>query len=281
MLTDQFLEYVLPFMIKCYQAGIIDKNFDSMTTTQQANMLANNQSFFLIDNGPPAEQANGELEKGDDSKLYLAPMPLLEITGGPKKGKKQGLKYDQTAQYSSYYALSSQEKNQAELLAFMNWCYSEAGYRCNTYGEEGVTYEVDEKTGEPYVPKKIWKEFENDAIPQYQWMTKYGLGMLCFAPYYGDVVVEWRGWEKDEKDEQFENFYDKDLSAGCFQTMTQASPDVSATYRKQFDQINQFILEQTIKFIKGSRSLSEYNDFRNELEKRGVNALLKECNKKK
>ncbi len=279
VLTDQFREYVLPFMAKCYAAGVIDKNFDAMTTTQQANKLAQSQSFFLIDNGPPAVQANGELEKGDDSKVYFAPMPLLEITGGPKKGKKQGLMFDQTSQYTSYYALSSQETNQAELLAFMNWCYSEEGYRTNTYGEEGVTYEVD-ANGNPYTPKKIWKEFEKDAIPKYQWMSKYGLGMLCFAPYYGDTAVVWEDWKEDEKDLQFANTYTADHKAGYFQTVAQATPDVSSTQRKQYEQLNDYILKQTIQFVKG-RNMSEYNNFLNELSKRGIDKFLKDCNKKK
>lgn len=265
---------VLQFMIRCYNEGILDPNFDTSDSTTFEKKVQAGNAFFWLDNGVLADMQTEALRKTNPSAT-IASMPLMTNSFG----KKEGIAWTQLTNYASMYCLSAKTKYPDRLLSFMDWCYSEEGLLVNTYGKEGETYELD-KDGNPYVPESVWKKYENAAKPSYQWMSDLGLGQLCFAPFYDNFGVVWENYEVEEEDEKYstKKIYGKDLEDGCFTPKQETKPDIGTENISKYDTINNYAKQQVIKFIKGTRSLTEFDSFINEMKKLGVEELLKACN---
>lgn len=263
---------VLQFMIRCYNEGILDPDFDSSDSTTFEKKVQAGNVFFWMDNGVLADMQTEQLQKSNPSAMINS-MPLMTNSFG----KKEGLMWTNLTNYASQYCLSATAKYPDRLLEFMNWCYSEEGLLVNTYGKLDETYKLD-SDGNPYVPESVWKKYENAAKPSYQWMSDLGLGQLCFAPYYDNFGVVWENYEVDEEDAKYAGIYDKDLEEGNFTAKRDTKPDIGTESISRYDTINTYAKQQVIKFIKGTRSLTEFDSFLSEMKKLGVESLLEECN---
>jgi len=196
--------------------------------------------------------------------------------------KKTGTAYTQAGNYSTLYCLSSKADHKDELLDFMDWCYTEEGMLVNCLGKEGVTYEMD-KDGVPYLPKKVWSKYIDNAMPEYAYMSDLGLGQLCFAPrvLQPNSGAKWVGRKEklEEDDASFDNsVFQQDIKDGCYVSLLNVTPDLDSDTLSRYEQINQYMRNQVVKFIKGTRALSEFSAFQNELKKLGIEDVLKACN---
>lgn len=263
---------VLQFMIRCYNEGILDPNFDMSDSSSFEKKVQAGNVFFWMDNGVLASMQTELLRKTNPSATINS-MPLMTNSFG----NKEGMMWTQLTNYASQYCLSAKAQYPDRLLEFMDWCYSEEAMLINTYGKQGETYEVDEE-GKPYVPESVWKKYETAAQPNYQWMSDLGLGQLCFAPFYDNMGVVWENYEVDEEDAKYANVYDKDLKEGNFTAKRDTKPDIGTESISKYDTINTYAKQQIIKFVKGTRSLTEFDSFIAEMKKLGVENILKECN---
>lgn len=263
---------VLQFMIRTYNEGILDPNFDTSDSSSLEKKVLAGNVFFWMDNGVLASMYTEQLRK-TNPYASINSMPLMTNSFG----NKEGLAWTQLTNYGTQYCLSAKAKYPDRLLEFMDWCYTEEALLINTYGEKDKTYKLD-KDGKPYVPESVWKKYEKAAQPNYQWMSDLGLGQLCFAPFYDNLGVVWENYEVDEEDAKYAHVYDKDLEAGHFTTKRETKPDIGAESLSRYDTINTYAKQQIIKFIKGTRSLTEFDSFLAEMKKLGVEELLKECN---
>ena len=205
------------------------------------------------------------------------------MTSHLNNNKKSGMAITQTTNYVQMYCLSSQTKNKEELLRFIDWCYSYEGMMTNNLGIQGETYELN-PDGSPYVPQKIWQKYANNAMPEYAWMSDLGLGQLCFAPrVLSNSGVEWKGRTATQETASaaYESALAADFKAGCYDTNVYVTPDIDSTKQSQYATINKYIGTQMVKFIKGTRAMSEYNTFISELNKMGLPELVDACNKAK
>ncbi len=263
---------VLQFMIRTYNEGILDPKFDMSDSSSFEKKVQAGNVFFWIDNGVLASMQTEQLRK-TNPYATINSLPLMTNSFG----KKEGLAWTQLTNYGTQYCLSAKAKYPDRLLEFMDWCYSEEAMLINTYGKLDETYKLD-KDGNPYVPKSVWKKYEKAAQPNYQWMSDLGLGQLCFAPFYDNMGVVWEDYETDELDKKYANIYDKDFEAGNFETKRETKPDIGIEKIARYDTINTYAKQQIIKFVKGTRSLTEFDSFLAEMKKLGVEEILKECN---
>jgi len=213
------------------------------------------------------------LRKTNPNALFFA-MPLMTNSFG----QKRGYGYYQSINYQNQYCLSSKAAEPEKLLAFMNWCYSEEGMLVNTYGRKNVDYKVD-KNGNPYVPESVWKKYGATPAGEYQWMSTLGLGQLCFAPTW-----TWQGLIRENypDDEEYGMDFNKvtaaDMKAGHYDILPTVEPDVSTKTLSRADAVNSFILSNVVKFISGSRPMSEYDAFVADLKRLGAEDVVKEYN---
>lgn len=264
---------VLEFMKDCYDEGILDKGFYTCNETTFNNAALSSKLFFWIDNGMNMYKQTDALRQGDPDALMFA-MPLMTNLFG----EKTGLYFNRSNGYSSMYCLSSQAKDPDTLLRFMNWCYSEEALMVNSYGRENVDYKYNAK-GEPYVPESVWKQYAGGASLRYNWMSKLGLGQLCFAPYFTYQGVVWENEEDGTQkygDEQ--EITAADMKAGYHDPILQITPDVDLKTISRSDSIEKFIEGNIVAFIKGQRPMSEYNSFISDVKKMGIEAVVKTYN---
>ncbi|MBQ3258962.1 MAG: extracellular solute-binding protein [Clostridia bacterium] len=268
---------ILQFMIDCYKEGILDANFDGSSEGNFQSLATSSNTFFTIDSGSPTSKANAELQKTNKNARFIAITPFSSHLNG---NKTTSYCYTKSGNYSQMYFISSQAKNMDKLLYFMDWCYTQEGAFTNNFGKLGVTYEVD-KDGEAYVPKSVWKKWENAEDKSYKWMSDIGLGQLCFAPMFGTQTEPWEDYEfypqSDYKhDWQGDPYaeYDKGYASKRFTL----SPDVEQTLVQRYDDIRSYIYMQIVSFVKGERDITEYDTFVNDLKNMGIEDLLKACN---
>lgn len=270
----------LQFMKSCYDEGILDPNFDNLSAASFAEGAADNKVFFWIDNGVNLVSQNNALQQVDKNAAFVE-MNLMK--SHLNSNKKSGMAITQTTNYVQMYCLSSQTQHKEELLQFMDWCYSHEGMLTNNLGIQGETYELN-SDGSPYVPQNIWQKYASNVMPEYAWMSDLGLGQLCFAPrVLSNSGVEWKGRPlvKETADAAYKSALAADFKAGCYDTNVYITPDIDSTKQSQYATINKYIGTQMVRFIKGTRAMSEFNTFISELEKMGLPALVDACNKAK
>lgn len=269
---------LLQFMKNCYDEGILDPNFDKVSPATFLEAATSNKLFFWIDNGVNLYTQNNALQATDKNAAFV---PMNLMTSHLNNNKKAGLAFTQSTNYATMYCLSATTKHKEELLHFMDWCYSDEGMLVNCCGRQDDTYKLN-KDGTPYIPESIWSKFSSNAMPEYAWMSTYGLGQLCFAPrVLSTDGIEWKGRTTvNEKDDPaFKKQYEADLAAGCYRASVPLQPDVDSTMQSRIVTLNKYISNQMVKFIKGTRPLSEFNTFVNELNKMGIQEVLDACNK--
>lgn len=267
---------VLQFMQQCYAEGILDPNFTNCSESTLEQGMVNGKVFFYIDNGVLMYRANNALQKTDkDAEFVNMNLMSSHLNGN----KKSGLAYTQATNYASLYCISKTAKNQTDLIHFLDWCYSDEGTLVNNCGKEGVTYKMD-KDGNPYAPKNVWSEFKDNAMPEYAFMSKYGLGQLCFSPrVLSNDGFRWEGRDYDDEETVYDKQRDKDIKAGYYMASLPLQPDVDSAMQSRIVSINKYISHEMQKFIKGERALSEVSNFISELNKLGVKDVLDACNK--
>ncbi len=273
VLEESFYD-VVALMKRCYDEGILDKNFASTTSNSWTEGVTNNKIFFWIDNVGFAYSQTLELRKTDNDALMQV-IPLLKGLNGTKTG----IVYPKN-QYSYSYCLSAKTKNSDRLLEFMDWCYSDEGMYINNYGKQGETFEINDD-GSVKLEESIVEKYKGMSSPDYAWMSAYGLGQLCFSPLVNrafnisNVLIKQSG----------ENYFDNnskilklDDTAGNIHTQVSVKPDVSEEITELAAIIDKQINEQLPKFINGSRPLTEWNSFITTIRTYGADSVLEAYN---
>ena len=133
------LKEALTFMHKCSEAGLLDP--DWMTRDDDAiNALINsNQVGFFITYG---DNGNTWGPGGTNGVDFIMPGPM---SGG---GHKPYVQPNTMISHNFYIMSTVQGEKLDKLCEIMNYIYSDEGAKLFSFGEEGVTYTLDE-AGEP------------------------------------------------------------------------------------------------------------------------------------
>ncbi|MBQ6830174.1 MAG: extracellular solute-binding protein, partial [Clostridia bacterium] len=270
---------ILQFMKDCYDEGILDQNFDQSSEKNFQDLATASKTFCTIDSGSPTSKANQILQETDKNAAFYAIDPLASHLNG---GKTTTWYWPQSSNYQSMYYISSQAAHLEELLFFMDWCYTDEGVNTNNYGKLGETYELD-KDGMAYVPEKLWKQKwpEGGGVHVYDWMSTFGLNQLCFAPYMNNQDQRWENFEwYPEEDYTHPWICDssEEYRKGYASAQLNVAPDVSTELTARYDTLQAYIRNQIVGFIKGTREMSEYDVFVNDLKSMGIQELLDACN---
>ncbi len=266
-LTDKYRP-ILEFWIKCWNEGIIDKNWATADSNSWDEGVNSNKIFFWYDNAGFAASQTASLQKSNPDALMQI-MPLMSNSSG----QKRGIVYAKH-QYNSLYALSANSTDQDKLIKFMNWCYSDEGmYVCN-YGKEGETFTKDSE-GNVTIEESVVKKYATASSPLYNWMSDYGLGLLSFTPRVRD-----NGELLDALGRDNSQFYDilmADYNAGYytpeFTDVTLAS-DQNTEISKKMSDVNSLLYTEIRNFIEGKRPITEWNQFVSQLKNAGAEDVV-------
>ncbi len=265
-----FLEYLNRF----YTEGLLDPDFASFNKSMWMEYLTSGKSFFFFDNSSFSTDIN-LVTKSVDPEAAFVPMLTLENNYGSRRNRLyEGCGVSPLR--NDVWAISSNCENLDAALAFMDYLYSDEGAMLCSYGIEGVNYDVLEDGTIEFDQEKIdwYKNNANDPYREY--CNEIGVGVLAVAgKIYSENWYEFLDqdsldmlafWEKDEYLQPYS--YSLCLSAED----TAAIADISTA-------CSTLVSSESLKFITGTRPLSEFGDFVEELKAAGAETIEEVYNK--
>lgn len=269
-ILDANYRTVLSFLIKCYNEGIIDKNFEESSSSTWEEGVAKNKIFFWIDNDTFSTYQTMTLRKSNPNADFSV-MPLMKNLFGKKVAYEFADSW-----YESTYCLNAKSDKVDKLIKFMDWCYSDAGMYINSYGKENVTFSVKDD-GSVNIPTKIAERYKNKTYPYYSYAADFGLGQLTFCPLVrntGELTTAIEG----KRDSKTYNALANDFAAGNIKTFIRIEPVVSSNKRQTInakaEAIEKLMENNIYDFITGRKSLSELDSLISQIKALGAEEVL-------
>lgn len=270
VLEDEYYT-VLKTMNLYYNEGILDNGFESVNSNTWNDGVNSGKIFFWIDNLGFSTIQTRTLNQTNPSAIMKA-IPLMTNSFGKKGG---GILYTDI-KYSEQWVLSAKTADPEKAVKFMNWCYTDEGMLTNNYGKEGESYTVN-KDGSITIPDSIIDEYRGLTSPDYSWMSDYGLGQLCFAPLFNQKYSISSFMNADEEDELYKAnaaVLKADVEAGNTINQQTVYPDVPTNIAEKRDLIETYINQSVFAFVKGTKPLSEFNSFVDQVITMGIEEVL-------
>ncbi len=247
---DNFKDMV-EYFYKLYNEGLIPPDWLSLDTKGWQDIISTERAFVTLDYLVRIDGFN-VMMKDTNPEFHLAYMP-------PYKGGENGIR---KMAYSSIvpqgYAVASNSKKLEEALKFCDWLYTDEAMELVSWGEEGVTYTVE--NGER---KFIDCEDVADIRKKYGISTHgtyllfdYDAHMSTFSDELKAAVEEDRKYDLPE------------LPTVAF---TDEELEIVQSIGVN---INTHAAETISKFLLGTKPLSEWDQYVKEIEELGLQQLI-------
>jgi putative aldouronate transport system substrate-binding protein len=251
---------VLTYFNKLYSDKLLDPDYAINTQQTWQEKLSTGKSLFYYDNNTFALGFTKTLQAKD-------PQAKFEQLRIMKNSKGQTRNYEYAKDWWHLYAVSSKVKDPKEVIKFMDWMYSDEGVKVTNYGIEGEQYKLE--NGNPVVQDSVLKAYLSKADPFHAMQSAVGTGLLAFATYVDEkplVAISPPELEKWSKlmDQDSKGYFQNPLLDPPF---TKEETDKLKQLRTQVDTT---VEQEMDKFIMGTRSLNEYEDFAKQLVSKGA-----------
>ncbi|NMO96425.1 extracellular solute-binding protein [Paenibacillus lemnae] len=253
---------VLTYLNKLYSEKLLDPDFAINTKQNWDEKLSTGRSFFFYDNNSFAVNYNSALQSSDpDAHFDL--IPYLKNSHGEVKGwlYPKGWLLDN-------YAISSKTKNPEKLIAMFDWMYGEEGTRVTNFGVEGETFEM--KDGEAQLLPAVLEKYKASADPARTMMSEIGTGLLALAVHVDETPV------KQLSDPDLVEWGDKlveDPGAYYAPALAPSFTDEEKEKLKQYTTKTSPLEEDVVKFIIGTKPLSDFEKWAEQLTAAGANEI--------
>ncbi|CAG7645790.1 hypothetical protein PAESOLCIP111_05023 [Paenibacillus solanacearum] len=243
---------MVEYLAKFYKDGLMPADWLTMDTKQWQDIMSTNKSFVTVDYISRIDFFNASLRKDNPEFTinFMAPP-----AGSP--GGKQVNAF--TSYLESGMTVSSTSKSIKDIMKFADFYYSENGRDIASWGQEGVTYTVENGK------KKIKSDFIDIADLRkktglatngaYQWID-YDAHLSLASKELQAAYTESRKY--DGPYNQKPAFNEKELET--ISTIGQA--------------IDKNRLENISKFILGTKSMDEWDKYVDGVKKLGLQQLL-------
>lgn len=264
-MEDGYLDF-LTLLNKWYKAGLLDKNLASVDSKMLDTYMMNNRM------GATVGLVGGNLGKwttamkGNDDKFSIvaAPYPVMNKGDEPEMAK-----CDWDANPVSGYAISAKTKNRGLAVKFLDYGYGEEGSMLLNFGIEGDSYEMVD--GQPKFTQKMM-DILNGVNTE---MTSHFYSM---GTYSGPLVQDKRLVEQtliyDTQKDAY-NIWSVPKAFEHKMPPVQYSDEESEIRSSIMTDLTTYKEEMVMAFITGSRPLSEFDAFREQLRAIGVEDVLK------
>ncbi|MGI6577511.1 MAG: hypothetical protein ACOX1Q_05625 [Eubacteriales bacterium] len=257
-----YLEY-LEMMNQWYSEGLIDPEFYVRAGLFGGDSaLIINGEFgafqFIYDTTmiemqiPPEQGANIQgvtapaINKGDIRKLAYNSVPHTVLGGG-----------NATITYTS--------EDIVPFIKWMDYFYSEEGALLGNWGIEGVSYEIGED-GKPRWMEVIYANPDGTSTEDMQ-------SLNTMPPVHPKLYYWERGFSPTLPEKAFKvgkEIWDRNYEDSETMPEVSISIDESAEYSSKMGDIKTYVTENTIKFITGEKSLSEWNSYVEWINSHGI-----------
>lgn len=269
-ILDSNYRDVLAFEIKCYNEGILDKNFESTSSSTWEEGVAKGKIFFWIDNDSFSSYQTETLKKSN-ANADMSVMPLMTNLFGKKVGYEFADSW-----YETCYAVSASSDKKDKIIKFLDWCYSDTGMLINNYGKENVTFSMD-NDGNVVIPKKLASRYNDKVYAYYSYAGDFGLGLNSFCPLVSaqSALQSAMGTIADT------TTYDilkNDYKENNIHTYVTITPVVDSSKRSNItakaDAIENLMESSIYNLITGRKSLSELDSLISQIKSLGAQDVL-------
>lgn len=269
---DANFKAMVEWLKKLYDEGILDKEYALRSTAQWEEAYNNENAIFSIDYIDRVRSINDlYIQNGSEARVAAMKMPE-----GPTG--RSGILAKSAAMANSGIVINSKVENPEAVVKFVDWIYSEEGRYTTAYGIEGETYEIDPQDGRPYYTEQM-KTTDNpegrDMVKDFGWvyyMDKYEFVSGYLKPAPGSAEGADNRWvfsrEKAEENGEV-------IPADPVLNYTE---EQAAIIRTKGVAVTDHFAANIDKFIMGTRPMSEWETFVQELESYGVAELEKVYN---
>lgn len=248
----------IAFLHKMIENKVLDPEFLNMSSNVWQEGLSSGKYLFWYDNATFASGINSALANFQPG-AYFEPLPLLENPYGNIQS------YKQPTHYTDRFYVSANTADPVLVIKFLNWCYSEEAAITFAYGREGETYFINE-AGEPQYTQEILDHYLSLDDSYYQACSELGLNDCYFTTAWLNLPTEaFRATAGNAIDAKYIfEFYYEDLMDGTIVEMDvepPLSPEQTARIQEIQQEINSLSETEFSKFVMGTRSMDEYDDF--------------------
>lgn len=259
--SEGYRKYV-ETMAQWYQEGLIDADFygrnnnfipdTSLTTTGVAGAWF--EMYTEIDNRG---------RQSDDPNYHLVPVPDPVVNKGDK------ISIWRTSGYingPTWYITTACE-DPVPLLKAIDYLFTEDGYHLSQYGFEGESYEVIDGV----------YQFSENVYANPNGMSRNSA--LFYYTLKGAPTIYVYHKEKIQlSDDAFNapEVWDSNITSESqvYTSFAEMTAEESERYYAIFDDLDTYVKENLVKFINGSRPLSEYEDYLQQCYNMGAEELI-------
>jgi len=266
--TSENYKDVVAYLNKLYSHGLLDPDYAVNTQEMAVEKLSSGRSLFTYDNNTHAVRLfNPAIAEINPKAKFDIICPLQN-----QYGETRSLRYEQDWLGTST-AISSQVKDPEAVVRFMDWLYSEEGMLATNFGIEGETYEM--RDGQPYILQKILDDHKDQQDVFSATQSTLGVGYLTFAKYVHEGTLA--DISEDLLIEMSE-YINRLTEEGTIRFMGIDPPfteEESETLRKLEVQVTTIFEQNVDRFIMGTRQMSEWDAFRQQMMDAGVDKIEK------
>lgn len=268
---DPSFKDMVAWLKKLYDEKILDSEYALRTTRQWEEAFANGNALFTMDYIDRIRSINDMYIRNKDSARVVALQPPKGPTG------KRGIIAKAPAMPNSGIVISAKVKEPAATVRFIDWIYSKQGRYMTKFGIEGETFVVNKDGSVTLTP-----QMRRAANPNGKDLFR-DFGMI----YYMDKYEFPAGLERlpasdpPEEDNRWVFSKEKMMKAKAVipaDPVLSFSDDQLKVLRSKGLAISDHFKANLDKFIMGARPFGEWEAFVEELNRLGVNEVLKVLN---
>lgn len=256
----------MAWLNKLYKKGLIDPDVITMQVADLQTKVANDQvGITCTSSGVLTTYINDAKTNGSKANWVAIPYPKQE-NGEPAVSiySEGGM----TTSTAIGITTSCKGKNLDKALKWLDWAFTDEGHSYWNYGTEGESWEM--KDGKPTFTDKV---------------TKNDLGLaeavkLYTGNYQGGVGVQDKNLDIQTKSPEAAKAADiwLDKNEDAAKNKIPLGVSLTAAESKEsaniLDSLNTYVLENSLKFLTGERSLNEYDKFVSEINDMGLKRVL-------
>jgi putative aldouronate transport system substrate-binding protein len=268
----------LALLNKWYKEGIIDKDFATRDDKGDGALFTSGKAGAMLRSYGEFGGYNAAGKKVD---------PNFTIAGVANVSLKEGEKihFKQTNWYSkgAEAIITTANKHPIETVMWLDYGYTDEGFLLYNYGVEGKSWSFKEgpvpDIDKPFFPETLRN---GNKHPEYnEFMLKNPNGTA-----FWDLVAQYKvhqqaylrdpmangGMDGDVKQAMIE--WSKPGNDWVMPSIAHTNEE-SQTISRIMNEINTYVGEQRLKFIMGTRPLSEFEDFTAQIKKMGIADIIK------
>jgi putative aldouronate transport system substrate-binding protein len=251
---------MIVWLKKLYDENLLDKEYALRTTQQWEEAFFNEKAIFTIDFIARVEQVNNKYIQNNSSARIAAVPPVVGPTG------LSGIYGRSSVLPNSGIAVTADAENPLAAFKFVDWVFSEEGRLISRYGIENESFIRNDDGTVSMTP-----DMQSTSNPNGKELVK-DFGWIYYLNKYEFPVDHIKS----------ENQTDENLYFYSRKVMEEANgivePDPTLSFkddqkdiiRNKGTSISDYFKENIDKFIMGARPITEWEQFIEELNKRGL-----------